>query len=73
MAAHAKANEGVREAAIAYDAAATKGDAPPIYHFGEGVLEGEDLKLSDSEIHVPGFEHPVTLELDNPYADMTGV
>ena len=32
----------------------------------------DDLTLSESEIRVPGFAHPVDLELDNPYPDMIG-
>ena len=71
MSKHARDNEAVREAAMAYDAAATRGETSPIYHFGKDVLEGDDLVLSDQSIRVPGFEQTVDLDLPNPYADMT--
>lgn len=66
-----KLNEGVATQAADYDAAAESGAYPPIYNFGEGVLDGGDLDINSSRILVPGFGHAVNLELDNPYADMT--
>lgn len=66
-----KINEGVTMQAADYDNAAESGAYPPIYNFGEGVLEGGDLDISSSRILVPGFGQAVDLELDNPYADMT--
>ena len=47
------------------------GDIAPIYRFGEGVLEGKDLTLTDRAIRVPGFEHSIELSDDNPFDDMT--
>ncbi len=68
---HARRNEAVRASAMDYDAAATAGEASPIYQFGEGVLEGDDLTLSDSAIEIPGFGQPVLLNLENPFDDMS--
>ena len=64
-------NEAVTERALAYDAQADDPDTAAIYRFGEGVLEGDDLTMSAREIRVPGFGKPVSLELENPWPDMT--
>ena len=68
--AHAHRNELVRETARDYDQRAIRGDATPIYQFGEGVLEGKDLELTDSTIRIPGFEQPIELNMPNPFEDM---
>ena len=70
MTQHAKANEAVAQAAADYDSAATSGEIKPIYQFGKGVLTGADIGISDQEIRIPGYDQPVSLQLDNPYADM---
>ena len=69
--AHARRNESVREKARDYDQRASDGEATPIYQFGEGVLEGEDLDFDDATIQIPGFEQPIELNKPNPFADMT--
>ena len=69
--AHARRNESVREKARDYDQQASHGEATPIYQFGEGVLEGEDLDFNDATIKIPGFEQPIELNMPNPFADMT--
>jgi len=59
-------------AAIAdYDARMTRGEVAPIYQFGEGVLEGDDLTITTEAIQVPGYAQPISLVVDNPYGDMT--
>ena len=69
--AHAKRNEAVRRAREEYDDAMLHSTMAPIYKFGEDVLAGEDLSISTVAIHLPGFGLPVSLDLPNPYADMT--
>jgi acetoacetyl-[acyl-carrier protein] synthase len=63
-----------REAAIAasaaYEDAASKGLSRPIYRYDNGVLEGSDLQISDSEVRLPGYEQAVSLIEDNPFKDM---
>lgn len=66
-----KNHEQVAEAIASYDEAMTQGQIEPIYRFGEGVLDGPDLTLSDREIRIPGFDQPVNLDLPNPYPDMS--
>ena len=63
--------EAIESSAQAYNDKADDGDIAPIYRFGEGVLEGGDLTLTDREISVPGFQHPIQLSDDNPFGDMT--
>ena len=63
--------EAVESTAQAYNDKADDGDIAPIYRFGEGVLEGNDLTLTDREISVPGFEQAIELSDDNPFGDMT--
>ena len=68
---HARRNESVHAAGLDYDAAATRGEARPIYHFGEDVLEGEDLGIDARSVRVPGYGEPVSLDAENPFGDMT--
>ena len=62
-------NTVVAAASRAYDASMSREPLPAIYQFGEGVLDGTDLSLGDRELRVPGFAHPISLDLDNPYFD----
>ncbi len=71
MLTHARTHESVAASAADYDAAMDRGEVLPIYEFGEGVLEGEDLEISEKNLQIPGFGQPVKLDLDNPFEDMT--
>jgi acetoacetyl-[acyl-carrier protein] synthase len=71
LAEHGRSNESVEQAALDYDEAMVRGEAKPIYQFGEGVVHGEDLTISRDSIHIPGFGMPVDLDLENPFPDMT--
>ena len=70
MKAHQKANEAVAANALAYDEQMMEETMAPIYQFGEGVIQGEELELSPTNIGVPGFGQSIDLNLDNPYEDM---
>ncbi len=72
MTAHRQANEPIAEQAHAYNTGVDVGKFPPIYEFGKGVLEGNDLKLEADQIVIPGFANPINLDLKNPYTDMMG-
>ena len=65
---HAQLNETVRRNALDYDAAATRGDAETIYQYGQGVLDGDDLRLSAGEIGVPGYRQSISLAIKNPFS-----
>ncbi len=72
MASYARQNAAVRERALAYDAAMTRGETEIMYAFGEGVIDPDDLGLSGSELRVPGYAQPISLDAENPFPDMTG-
>ncbi|MEZ5549838.1 MAG: beta-ketoacyl synthase [Pseudomonadales bacterium] len=72
MLAYRRRHEAVAAAASDYDRRADSGEIAPIYRFGEGVLEGEDLTIGLNEIGIPGFARPVRTDLDNPWPDMGG-
>lgn len=63
--------ESVRANAEDYDNNADNGSIAPIYQFGEGVVDGEDLDIDSNELAIPGFPNPVNLQLTNPYEDMS--
>jgi len=60
-------SEKTAENAAAYDQAATKGLSKPIYRYDYGVLQGEDLTITDKEIRLPGYEQSVNLNCENPF------
>ena len=53
-----------------YDEAMLAGKNSVIYKFGEGVIEGSELKLSKNKIEIPGHKREVNLQVSNPYDDM---
>ena len=59
--------ETTREAAADYRRRADLGQLAARYRFGEGVLEGPELTMSDEQLQVPGYARPVSLAVDNPY------
>ncbi|MBD3646890.1 MAG: beta-ketoacyl synthase, partial [Pseudomonadales bacterium] len=68
---HARLNEDVQQKSQRYDADATAGKNSLIYNFGINVVEGEELDLSANAITIPGYEQSVSLDVPNPYEDMT--
>jgi len=68
MAEHARKGEAVTQAATDYDDAMCTETMESIYRFGEGVLAGDDLEITDQHITLPGFGLPVDLNIANPYA-----
>lgn len=71
MTKHAKLNEAVTEVSRAYDNAMISGENSVIYNFGVGVVEGDTLTLSKDSIKIPGQDRGVTLDIPNPYEDMS--
>ena len=67
---HARRNVEVEAASAAYDQQMSAVLLAPIYKFGEGVVDGSELRIDRSKVSIPGFEHSVSLELANPFADM---
>lgn len=54
-------NEYIRLQAHEYDAKVIRGEHQPRYIFGDGVLQPEDLQISDMEIRIRGWEQSVSL------------
>ena len=71
LAAAKQHQETTEQTAQAYNHAADDGEIAPIYRFGEGVLEGDDLTITDQKITVPGFAQKIVLAEANPFEDMT--
>ena len=71
LTAHKKRSEKTQEAAENYNLKADDQDNKPIYQFGEGVVDGEELSISPKEIVIPGFRESVSLDIDNPYGDLS--
>ncbi|MBE9548504.1 MAG: beta-ketoacyl synthase [Proteobacteria bacterium] len=62
------ANESVRKQQLAYDERMIAGSESPVYKFDHGVLDGDDVKISDREITIAGKQ--VSLDLESPYEDI---
>jgi acetoacetyl-[acyl-carrier protein] synthase len=71
MTKYRKLNESVAGASATYDDETTAGKNALIYRFGEGVIEGDQLTLSDVSIQIPGHKQIINLNVPNPYDDMS--
>jgi acetoacetyl-[acyl-carrier protein] synthase len=60
----------VREQANTYDAKATQGHFDTIYHFGQDLIDENDIQMTDKEIRIPGFANPIDLTMTNRFKDM---
>ena len=60
--------EKIVEKAHEYDEKALKEIPEPIYRFGNGVIDGDELGVSSAAIDVPGYDQTVDLRVKNPYA-----
>ncbi len=70
FAAYLEKNQKVSENASLYNQLALRGQALPIYHFGQDVKQDNDVLLSNHEIRINGYKNPIDLDLQNPYLDM---
>ena len=70
MAAHRSRCDSVTEVASNYDNLMIDEGVSPIYQFGKGVIQGEELELTPNSIQIPGFPNQVSLDIENPYTDM---
>lgn len=62
--------ESVIEAANNYDEKCMRSPMQPIYRFGDKMIDEELIAVSENEIRLPGYAHPVDLDLKNPFEDM---
>ena len=55
----------------AYDESSLQKNAKPIYKFGQGVLDGSDVGVSEHKLVLTGYDREIDLNVANPYSDMT--
>ena len=68
MTAYQQRNEPVREQAEAFDVSAMRGESPVVYKFDHNVIHGEALAMTGVGITIPGYNMPIDLSIDSPYA-----
>ncbi len=59
--------EITEQSVAAYQAQADAGQLDPIYTFGSGVLDDDKIRLTAQEIELPGFAHPIDLQLNEGF------
>ena len=42
----------------------------PIYRFGDSLIDESAIRINEHELSLPGYAHPVDLDLPNRYGDM---
>ncbi|WP_114416929.1 beta-ketoacyl synthase [Marinospirillum perlucidum] len=67
--AHSRQLETTLERSEQHEKASQSGHFKLTYQFGEEVLEGEDLTLSNKQLQIPGYPQAVDLDLSNPFGD----
>ena len=70
MAEHASRNKSVTAQAADNDAAITQGRLNPVYLFDHNVVDPYAIKIQPDALTIPGYDHPIDLNIDNPYEDM---
>ena len=70
IAAYESRREQVREKAKAYDLSASQGNFDTIYHFGQDLIQEDEIQMTDQEIRISGFANPIDLRMKNPFEDM---
>ncbi|WP_347330320.1 beta-ketoacyl synthase [Marinimicrobium locisalis] len=69
--AYTQRREQARANAAEYDQNATKGQFNTLYHFGEGMIDEQQIELDSHSVRLPGVAQAVDLDLPNRYRDMT--
>ncbi|MGS0535677.1 beta-ketoacyl synthase [Pseudoalteromonas sp. SaAl2] len=60
----------VKVAKAEYQQQADLGNYELIYRFGDGMIDENDIVISEQDMQIPGFEKSITLSQTNPYQDM---
>ena len=63
-------NETVAQASQEYDSSTMAAENRTIYKFDHNVLGSESIELSNGNVSITGLTREISLELENPYADM---
>ena len=61
----------VRLKAEQYRQSVMNGDYQIIYNFGAGIIDEENISITEEAIDSPDFLNKISLNFDNPYSDMT--
>jgi len=64
-----KTNEH-QQKANAYDVGATQGDLNVLYNFGSNIIEDHEIEIEKSHVAIDKFSNKISLEFENPFADM---
>lgn len=67
---HSARNEHVREKQAHYEDALLRGHDNAIYHFGDRLVEGHALTITHDSIQVPGYDMPISLDIENPFGTL---
>ena len=62
--------EQTRAAAAEYEQQADHCELEPIYRFGEGMIDEQEISITSKSMVVPGFAQPVVFDKHNPFGDM---
>jgi len=60
----------VEQAQNEYRQRANKGEFDVIYKFGEGLVDENEIEISDSSLNFKEFKNEISLPAENPFADM---
>lgn len=71
VAAYSERRKATITKAQSYDQQALTGNFDTIYHFGKNLIDESQITISQSQVTLPGFAHPIDLQLINRFADMT--
>ena len=63
-------NESVLTASDDYRVRSARADFNVQYHFGEDVIDGNDIQISSGALKVPGWDRGVDLNIPHPFPDL---
>ena len=70
MSDYAQANKSVQSAQAEYQQQADLGSYELIYRFGDGMIDENEIVITDHDMQIPGFDKAIELSTSNPYQDM---
>ena len=70
MNAYALRNNSVTAAQAKYQQQADLGQYELIYRFGDGMIDDNDIVISETDMQLPGFDKAIAFSKMNPYQDM---
>jgi acetoacetyl-[acyl-carrier protein] synthase len=70
IAAYSERRKSVIAQAHNYDQQALTGNFDTIYHFGKNLIDESQITISQSQVTLPGFAHPIELAVNNRFSDM---